>query len=75
MLWGAITGGFGLAGIAVPPLQKWLCVTFGCHFAGEFWWFVLTDVSMWCIYKYLVTRSQSPAYQKDGYLPLSLAMN
>jgi hypothetical protein len=75
VLWAAVSGGAGLACIVYTPLQNWLCVTLGCHFGGDMWWFFLTDVSMWCIYKYIIARSQSVNYQNTNgqqYAPLSI---
>ena len=58
-----LSGGLGLAATAYSPLDIWLCNTFGCYLSGNTWWFFLTDVSMWCIYKYIMTRSQSEIWQ------------
>ena len=55
-----VAGGVGLAAVAVPSFMVWLCENFGCHFAGMFVWFFLTDVSMWCLYKYWMTRVTDP---------------
>eukprot|EP01119_Soliformovum_irregulare_P006469 TRINITY_DN184_c0_g1_i2.p1 TRINITY_DN184_c0_g1~~TRINITY_DN184_c0_g1_i2.p1 ORF type:complete len:282 (-),score=15.07 TRINITY_DN184_c0_g1_i2:562-1407(-) len=59
-----LTGAIGLAGVAVPSFDLLLCHTFGCHFGGNFLWFVLTDVAMWSCYKFymatLSSRTVSP---------------
>jgi len=60
-----IFGGIGLGAIAFPNLDIWLCHHFGCHFAGNFLWFVLTDVAMYCCYKYYMARIDLRIAQKQ----------
>lgn len=60
-----LTGGFGLAAIMVPSLDLYLCHTFGCHFAGNFLWFLLSDVAMYACYRYFMTRVTAQTKAKD----------
>ncbi len=53
---GGVSGFVGLSAVAFPSIDLWMCRTFGCHFAGDFLWFVLTDVSMFSLYKYYMAR-------------------
>ena len=39
-LWGF----FGLYTTMNLKLNYWLCRTFGCHFAGGFWWYLCTPI-------------------------------
>jgi len=69
-----VTGAVGLGGIYFPSFDYWLCTTFGCHFAGDFVWFLLTDVAMFSCYKYFMARAtlnQSSPPSK-GYIPLTV---
>jgi len=54
---GVAAGALGLAGVAFPDFDTWLCHQFGCHFAGNFLWFMLTDVSMYALYRYYLARN------------------
>lgn len=54
-----LTGGFGLAAVAYPQLSEWICETLGCHFGGNFVWFLLSDVAMYALFGYFCTRIQS----------------
>jgi len=36
------------------PLNQFLCRAFGAYFNSEWWWFILSDVSMYYLYKYYV---------------------
>lgn len=54
------SGGVGLAAIAVPSFMAWLCDSLGCMFSSMFVWFALTDVAMFSLYKYWMTRTTDP---------------
>jgi len=49
-----LSGFIGLVAVMDPTVDIWLCHTFGCHFSGHFVWFVLSDVSVWALYKYYI---------------------
>jgi len=51
-----LSGLVGLASIAVPSLDVWCCHTFGCFYSGNFWWFLLTDVAMYSMWRYYAAR-------------------
>jgi len=51
-----IAGAVGLYAIVSSTFGYWLCTTFGCHFGSVFMWFFLTDVAMYCCYKYYMSR-------------------
>jgi len=52
-----VSGGLGLFAIYDVNWDYWLCDTLGCHFSGDFIWFFLSDVAMWCCYKYYMARA------------------
>jgi len=53
---GGFAGAIGLGAIYFQGFDYWLCKHFGCYFGGDFLWFVLSDISMYCIYKWFMTR-------------------
>jgi len=61
----AVTGAIGLGAITFPSLDMWLCHHFGCHFGGNFLWFSLTDVAMYCCLMYYVARVEPRTEQKN----------
>jgi len=61
---GAFSGGLGLAAIAYPPWDMWLCHNFGCHLAGNFVWFALSDVSMYSLFRFYMSRVDKMAALK-----------
>jgi hypothetical protein len=69
MLLAGLAGGVGLLLIADQTLSVDVCLVFGCHFGGNFWWFVLTDVSMYCVYRYWLTRVPSSTKRTQGRHP------
>jgi len=52
---GGLSGGFGLLAIAYPSLSNWFCQNLPLSLNGAFWWFILSDVSMFTLYKYFIT--------------------
>jgi len=77
-------GAIGLAAIDFPQFDYWLCKNLGCHFAGDFIWFLLSDVAMYCCFKYFMARVdiRRDMYQKNiarlqGYssVPTDIPLN
>jgi len=48
-----IAGTIGLSAITFPKLQAFFCAYLGqslsSWFNDQFWWFVMSDVSVWCL--------------------------
>jgi len=74
-----LSGFFGLIAVMVPSIDSLLCHKFGCHFAGDFVWFVLSDVAVWALYKYYIATHADQAKPEAfvdhmphvQYIPLS----
>lgn len=51
---GVLTGALGLASVFYSPLNAFWCRVFGAFLNSEWWWFILSDVSMYYLYKYFM---------------------
>jgi len=62
-----VSGGIGLTAVYDANWDYWLCHNLGCHFSGDFIWFLLSDIAMWCCYKYYMARAdiRSRLYQQS----------
>lgn len=65
-----LTGGFGLASITDQNIAIWFCHNFGCFFGGEFMWFLLSDIAMYCCFRYYMSRVTSNNTHKYAPLPV-----
>lgn len=45
--------------------DTWLCHTFGCYFAGSFWWFVFSDIAMYFVLRYYLARVEQRTENSD----------
>jgi hypothetical protein len=50
------SGLVGLVSVADQGIDQFFCENFGCLFAQQFLWFLVTDIAMFCIYKYCQAR-------------------
>jgi len=61
LLCALLAGGAGLAALMDPTVQPWLCSHLGKWLNGDFWWFTLSDVAMFCNYLYFRSAKVGPA--------------
>jgi hypothetical protein len=58
LLYCSFAGGFGFFSLLDYKLQVYLCENLSCWFGTEFIWFLVTDISIYWIYKFYVTRNE-----------------
>jgi len=65
MVGAALAGGIPFIMLSTNFGFVWLCENLGCHFGPQFWWFVGTDVAVYCIFKYyMATHAASETVQE-----------
>jgi len=67
LLIGVGYGAIGLASVFYAPFARLLCAVFTRWFNSEFWWFFLSDVSMYYLYKYYMA-SHVPAKTSSSHV-------
>jgi hypothetical protein len=67
LLYGGFFGFVGLASVYFPSARNFWCIVFTPWFGAEFWWYVLSDLSMYCLYRYYMASHQTntPSYTKS----------
>lgn len=74
----AVSGFFGLLCINDMTLYKELCELFSCYFSGGFFWFLVTPLCIYFIYKYYLATHQhlgQNAYKSINRSDLTSAPN
>lgn len=70
---GGIAGFVGV--LCITKWSAWLCQNWSPLLSGDFMWFLLSDVAMWCLYKYFVInkgQANNATTIKQQKLPLPL---
>lgn len=68
LVYAGVSGGFGFFSIMDTKLYLYLCEHFSCHFNTQFIWFLVTDIAIYYIYLYYITRAsflKSQEQQKE----------
>jgi len=55
-VYATIAGAFGFFSLLDSKIDIFLCEHLGCHFSGNFWWFLVTDICIYYIYRYYQAR-------------------
>ena len=58
MLLAGLLGGAGLLSERLHSFDIWLCQHFTCYFSGFFWWFFVTPICCWLIYRFYMATHQ-----------------
>jgi hypothetical protein len=71
LLIGVAAGALGLISVFYSPLSAFWCNMFGAYLNSEWWWFILSDVSMYYLYKYFMeshvpTTTKTYSYYEDS---------
>eukprot|EP01105_Mastigella_eilhardi_P002389 TRINITY_DN1293_c0_g1_i3.p1 TRINITY_DN1293_c0_g1~~TRINITY_DN1293_c0_g1_i3.p1 ORF type:complete len:257 (+),score=59.92 TRINITY_DN1293_c0_g1_i3:412-1182(+) len=69
LLLAGLTGGFGFVAIEIPSVNEWLCHSLGPLFAGNFWWFLFSDVAMFLLFCFFMCLTKNTVSQQT--LPTS----